>query len=210
MDPLSAVSIRAHFDRFPASVKGAFVLRGIDGDPHQVSIAEARLTPAVGSGRTIGLEPAIVDVAPGLDVFVPFEFAIGELEPGWYQFECDAAVDGTAATFPGGKRFCVAWPRAAARRGSVDLGAVLGASPSKVMIERVEFAGDHTTIKIAVDPPAAPTLRLSVDGTRHPVVDSEFDEASGRGTVTAYPVLRTQGSMRIEATGGDGVEVPLP
>ena len=32
----AASSIRAHFERFPATVKGAFVLRGADRDPHQV------------------------------------------------------------------------------------------------------------------------------------------------------------------------------
>ena len=31
------VSIRAHYERFPATVKGAFVLRGSDRDPHLVS-----------------------------------------------------------------------------------------------------------------------------------------------------------------------------
>jgi hypothetical protein len=210
MDPLTAVSIRAHFDRFPASVKGAFVLRGIDGDPHLVSIAEARLAATGAKGRPIDLAPATVDVAPGLDVFVPFEFPIGELEPGWYGLECDAAVDGTSATFPGGKRFCVSWPRAAARRGSVELGSVLGAPASKVTIERVELAGDRATITIAADPPADPSLRLMVDGSRLPVVETVVDADSGTGTVTAYPVLRTHGSLRIDLAGGDGVDVPLP
>ena len=31
-----AVSVRAAYERFPVSVKGAFLLRGADGLPHQV------------------------------------------------------------------------------------------------------------------------------------------------------------------------------
>jgi hypothetical protein len=210
MDPRAAVSIRAHYDTFPASVKGAFVLRGIDGDPHLVAIDRARLAPAAGEGRPIGLESVTVDVAPGLDVFVPFEFPIGELEPGWYGLECDAAVDGISATFPGGKRFCVSWPRASARRGSVELGSVIGRSSAKITIERVDLASDRTTIAVVVEPPSDPSLRLSVDGARLPVVDASVDAESGRGTVMAYPVLRTHGSLRIHVSGGDGVDVPLP
>ena len=37
-----AVSVRAAYERFPVSVKGAFLLRGADGLPHQVRIESAR------------------------------------------------------------------------------------------------------------------------------------------------------------------------
>ncbi|MEX0755791.1 MAG: hypothetical protein WD206_00325 [Actinomycetota bacterium] len=210
MDPLSAISIRSHFDRFPATIKGAFVLGGVDGDPHQVSIAEARLAPVGGRGSSIDLAPAIVDVAPGLDVFVPFEFQIADLPPGWYGLECEAAVDGVTATFPGGKRFCVAWPRAATRRGAVELGTVLAASGGKITVERVELAGDHSTVHAAVDPPEPPRLTVRVDGAPLPVLDTTIDEETGRGALTVYPVLRTQAAMRIEVPGGDGIDIRLP
>ena len=78
------ISIRAHFERFPATVKGAFVLRGEGRDPHQVRIearARARAGRAHGS-QPIDLEPVTLDVAPNLDLFVPFEFPVTELEAG--------------------------------------------------------------------------------------------------------------------------------
>ncbi|MEX2275387.1 MAG: hypothetical protein WEA10_07490 [Actinomycetota bacterium] len=210
MDPLAAVQIKAHFDRFPATVKGAFVLHGIDGDPHQVSIEKARLTPPGEEGRSIGLEPTIVEVAPGLDVFVPFEFAIADLQPGWYGFECDAAVDGAQGVFPGGKRFCVPWSRAAVRRGTVEVAKELSGPDGRVAIEKIECGGDHSTIRVVADPPGAPTLRLTVDGAPLPVLETDVDPESGAGSVSAYPLLRAHTSMRIDLPGGDGVDVPLP
>ena len=205
------ISVRARFERFPATVKGAFIVRGEDPDPHQVVFREARVVSVGGrDAHEIPMGSTTLDVAPRRDVFVPFEMGVTDLDPGWYELECDLDVDGRPATFPGGKRFCVSWPRAAARRGSVELGSVLGAPASKVTIERVELAGDRATITIAADPPADPSLRLMVDGSRLPVVETVVDADSGTGTVTAYPVLRTHGSLRIDLAGGDGVDVPLP
>ena len=51
------ISIRSRFEKFPASVKGAFVVRGEDTDPHQVSIVEARVARFPGGqGRPIGVD----------------------------------------------------------------------------------------------------------------------------------------------------------
>ena len=36
------ISVRARFERFPATVKGAFILRGEDANPHQVVVGGAR------------------------------------------------------------------------------------------------------------------------------------------------------------------------
>ena len=116
MNAEERVSIRAHFERFPATVKGAFVLRGADRDPHQVRIVGARVREvAGGKGIPIGLEPATLDVAPNLDLFVPFEFPITELGAGWYGLECDVAVDGSPSSVQPGKRFAIPWPRATVR-----------------------------------------------------------------------------------------------
>ncbi len=52
------------------------MLRGADRDPHQVRIDAARVREISGrSAAPIGLEPVTLDVAPNLDLFVPFEFA---------------------------------------------------------------------------------------------------------------------------------------
>jgi len=43
-------SLRARFERFPATVKGAFVVRGEDTYPHQVVFHEARVVRVPGPG----------------------------------------------------------------------------------------------------------------------------------------------------------------
>ena len=197
------VSIRASFERFPATVKGAFVLRGADRDPHQVRIDAARVREISGrSAAPIGLEPVTLDVAPNLDLFVPFEFSITELTAGWYGLECDVAIDGDPENVRPPKRFAVPWPRATVRRGNVTVNknARVENGP-RVHVEQVECGGESIRITYATTPPEALSLRLTADGSALTVLDSEFDPASGRGRVTAYPVMRTQSTLTIEVRG---------
>lgn len=210
------ISVRARFERFPATVKGALVVRGEDRDPHQVALREARAVGVAGQeGRRIALTAATLDVAPHRDVFVPFELTVSDLEPGWYGLECDLDVDGTSGTFPGGKRFAVAWPRATVRRGQVRVDHVLAVGPVEVLIEQVECGADSIKVHLVATPPGPVTVRLSADGQRLELLDVEIDESSGRTKVLAYPLLKTHGSLRIELKGrGRGAEasldVPLP
>jgi hypothetical protein len=204
------VAFRAHFERFPASVKGAFVLRAADGDPHQVRIDVAKVREVVGStGRTIDVEPVTLDVAPNLDTFVPFEFALTELSAGWYTLECEVAVDGSPATVRPGDRFAVPWPRATVRRGPVPVRktAQVEGGP-KVRLEQLDCGGDSSTLRY--EAAASVDLRLSADGARVPVLDAGFDEERQAGSVTAYPLLKSQLSLTIEIKGAPAVEVPLP
>ena len=91
------VSVRARFERFPATVKGAFILRGEDADPHQVVFREANVVGlGLGVTKPMPMTSATLDVAPHRDVFVPFEMPVSELEPGWYTMTCDLEVDGVA------------------------------------------------------------------------------------------------------------------
>jgi len=212
-----AVSVRARFERFPATVKGAFIVRGEDRDPHQVVLREARVVGIAGEGsREVPVAPTTIDVAPKQDVFVPFEMTVSDLAPGWYALECDLEVDGRPGTYPGGKRFSVAWPRATVRRGQVrvdrdvDLGGL-----ARVRIEQVDCGGDAIKMGLSVSPPEPISVKLAADGARLEVLDVDLDEATGRGRVTAYPVLRTHGTLRIElkgrARGAEGaVDVVLP
>jgi hypothetical protein len=204
------VAFRAHFERFPASVKGAFVLRAADGDPHQVRIEAARVREVVGStGREIGVEPVTLDVAPNLDTFVPFEFPLTELTAGWYVLECGVAIDGTPATVRPGARFPVPWPRATVRRGAVVVKKTTQVQGGpKVRVEQLEGAGDSVTLRYVA--PESVDVRLSADGARLPVLESAFDPDAGTGTVLAYPLLRSQGSVTIEIRGAPPLEVPLP
>lgn len=210
------LSVRARFERFPATVKGAFILRGEDGDPHQVVFREVRVVGVAGQGsRPISVAAGTLDVAPRHDVFVPFELAITELEPGWYAFECEVDVDGVRQTYPGGRRFAVAWPRATVRRGTVRVDEDVRLGATTVRVEQVECGGEAIKIGLTVDPPGPLTVRLSAGDARIEILEIELDETTGRGKVTAYPLMRTDTGLRIEVKGkGRGaegtVDVKLP
>jgi hypothetical protein len=192
------VAIRAHYEKFPATVKGAFVLRGSDRDPHQVAIREARLVEGSGRGaQPIGLSPAVIDVAPHRDFFVPFEFAISELEAGWYFLECEVVIDGSPAVVRPGVAFSVSWPRATTRRGTVTIDrAVAPERGPKVQLEQVELTADAVRLHYASEEPV--DLRVFADGDRLPIVAQAFDERSGRGRLSTYPALRTHRRLRID------------
>jgi len=208
------ISVKARFERFPATVKGAFVIRGEDADPHLVVLRAARALPVGASGaRPIEMAPVTLDVVPHRDLFVPFEMPVSDLPPGWYGLECDADVDGTAAIFPGGKRFVVPWPRATVRRGTVRLDETLALEDVKASIEHVECGGESIRLHLVTEPPSPPTVRLSADGETLEVLEVEFDEDTGRGKVTAYPIMRSHSKLRIEVGVGrtkrDAVEIDL-
>jgi hypothetical protein len=202
------LSVRARFERFPATVKGAFILRGEDADPHQVVFKEANVVGiGLAASRPMPIPPATLDVAPHRDVFVPFEIVVSDLEPGWYTMRCELEVDGTPGSFDGGRRFPVAWPRATVRRGQVKVDRTVAVGDAKVVVEQVDCGGDSVKIHLRVDPPGPVTARLSTGGTRLEVLETELDEATGRVKVTAYPVMRGHDSLRIELRGkGRGPE----
>ena len=210
------VAIRAHFERFPATVKGAFVVQAVDGDPHQVVIRGARLVEAAGdSDRPIELPRVTLQAAPRSDLFVPFEFGVTELSAGWYGLEVDVDVDGRPLTVEAGKRFAVAWPRASVRRGAVPVDGKLGADDGPVVsIDRVDCSGDSIKVHFAAD--AMAELRLAADARPLPVLETEYDEGSGTGVATAYPLLKTDVMLRIELAGSSrgkaagALDVALP
>jgi hypothetical protein len=199
------VAIRAKFERFPAAVKGAFLLRGADGLPHQVRLADARAAElAGGEPRPVGVESVVLEVSPTQETFVPFEISTIDMPSGWYRLECDVVVDGEPTTASPGDRFSMSWPRAAVRRGTVTIGAKVDA----VSIESLECLGDSIRIVFAADAP--PRLSLAVDGGPHAVLDIEYEQESGRGRVIAYPVMRADQRLAINLGAGPPVEVALP
>jgi hypothetical protein len=162
------------------------------------------------------MAPATLDVAPHRDVFVPFEMPVSELEPGWYTMTCDLEIDGTFGTHDGGRRFSVPWPRSTVRRGQVKPArdVELG-DGTKVLVEQVDCVGDSIKLHLLVDPPGPVSVKLAADGARLEVLEAEVDETSGRARITAYPLMRTVRTLRIElrgsGKGADGtVEVELP
>jgi hypothetical protein len=206
------LSVRARFERFPATVRGAFILRGEDRDPHQVQVVRARAVAVTGRvSRDVPIASATLDVAPHRDVFVPFELMVADLEPGWYGFELDLEVDGNAAIYPGGRRFAVPWPRATVRRGQirVDRTVALG-DRATAAVDHVDCGGDSIKLAVAVQPAMPVQVRLLADGARLETLETETDEATGRTRVTAYPLLRATGVLRIELRArGRGAEAVL-
>lgn len=204
------VSIRAHFERFPATLKGAFVLRGNDADPHQVRIEAARVAELAGrAGQPMGVEPVTLDVAPHLDLFVPFEVPLLDLAPGWYRLELDVTIDGDAGVVHPGDRFVVAWPRGSMRRGSASVGRAIEAGATTVTILQVDCAPDG--VRVSYEAPARLGLSIAADDVLLPLVDEGFDEESRRGTVMTYPAAKSQVRLAITARGADRpIEIDLP
>ena len=209
------ISVRARFERFPATVKGAFIFRGEDPDPHQVVVGGARVSSlGAGGSSPMPLTPVTLDVVPHRDVFVPFEVPVSDLEPGWYTLMCDVEVDGSPATFDGGRRFSVSWPRATVRRGQVKVGRRVRLGDQTVHVERVDCSGDSIRLSLRADPPGGVTLKLFADGRRLQVLEMEQDEDSGHAKATAYPLMRADEVLRIELRGrargtGDAIDVSL-
>ena len=199
------VSIRAHVERFPATMKGAFVMRAADGDPHQLRLEDARVAEVGGRARLpLGIDAAVLDVAPNLDLFIPFEFPTTELEAGWYRLECEIVIDGSPAVVHPGDRFAMPWPRAAVRKGQVTIGKRAG----DVRLGDLECAADH--LQIDYEATKAPRVKLSADGASHPVLDVEHEDGTSAGRILAYPALRTQDRLAIEVKGEPPIEITLP
>jgi hypothetical protein len=120
-DERQPVLVQTRYDRFPATVKGAFVLRGGDANPHLVRVVRAMIQPVSGGeAKDIAMGHVDVDVAPGRDLFVPFEAGIAELDPGWYVIAAEMQVDGSILLESASRPFSVAWPRGEVRTGSVS------------------------------------------------------------------------------------------
>jgi hypothetical protein len=197
------ISVRARFERFPATVKGAFIFRGEDANPHQVVVGSARVA-ALGPGGSgpVPMAPVTLDVVP-------------HREPGWYTLVCDVDVDGSPATYDGGRRFSVPWPRATVRRGAVKVGREVKLEDAIVHVEQVDCSGDSIKVHLTVEPASEVTLKLFADGRRLQVLELDLDEETGRGKATAYPLMRADGSLRVELRGrGKGseasIDIPLP
>jgi hypothetical protein len=184
-------------------------MRGADGNPHQVRIEDTRAVELAGHGAVpIGVTPATLEVAPNRDLFVPFEFPVAELSPGWYEIECDVAVDGSPQTVRPGSRFAVPWPRGATRRDHVGVGTSVDVGGEKVRIDRVECRADSVQVLYKG---AEAQLTLSADGARLPAIDATFDPETGAGGVTAYPLLKTQTVLTVAVKGaGHPIDVRLP
>jgi hypothetical protein len=199
------ISLRARFERFPATVKGAFVLRGEDADPHQVAVRAGRLVRLPGGPvRDLPLGAITLDAPPHQDVFVPFEASILDLEPGWYGFEVDLEVDGSPSAYPGDRRFSIPWPRGSVRTGAIRVERDVEVGEATVHVDRIQCTSDAVTVRARVAPPVPVGVALRADGQPVHVIGLVLDETTGDLTVSAYPVLRRHERLRVEFQAGRG------
>ena len=184
-------------------------MRGADGNPHQVRLEEASAIELAGHGTvSMGVPPATLDVAPNRDLFVPFEFPVADLASGWYAIVCRVVIDGSPETVRPGARFTVPWSRGATRRDHVRVGRSVTLGGGKVRLDELECHAD--SVELRYGGPEA-TITLTADGASVPVLETSFDAEAGTGSVTAYPLLKTQQVVTIAVKGaGDPVEVGLP
>jgi hypothetical protein len=146
-DDRPPVLVQTRYDRFPATVKGAFVLRGGDANPHLVRVVRAGIESlSGGTAKDIPMGNVDVDVAPGRDLFVPFEGGIAELEPGWYVITAELLIDGGVSERATSRPFSVAWPRAQVRTGTVQLGESVHVGGATLVVDRVELKSDRVIL----------------------------------------------------------------
>jgi hypothetical protein len=209
------VRLQTRFERFPASIKGAFVLRGGDGDPHAVWFDWASVVriPS-GPRRPIALEERQLDVAPNRDLFVPFEVPVAEMEPSWYAVESSLRVDGARSYTYVGRPFTIPWPRSEVRKGTIHLSKTIRAGASSFHVERVELGWDTAAVlwqpkgagegKAASDEIAAgPRALLIADEEELEELPdqagSKLSEPRGpqERRSLSYPVMRSARSLRL-------------
>ncbi len=201
--PDRPVSVETVFDRVPASVRGAVVVRALDREPHQIRLLGAEVVTAHDLGRAVqpvAAERATVDVAPHREVLIPFDVPFAGLEPGWYCVVAEVEVDGgTRLRGPedGGKRFVVPWPSGEVRRGDLRPHLEVGGA----VIERIELKSDRTAVRWRPpeDGPDA-RLRIRAGSRRLPVLD--VTEERGVRITMAHPVPKGATRLDLEVTAG--------
>jgi hypothetical protein len=229
-DQALPVQVQTRYERFPASLKGAFVMQGSDGNPHVVQIESAQVARIPGGpGKPFAVEAGIVDVAPSRDLFVPFEAPVSEIEPGWYVVESTVKVDGGRTFVFASRPFAVPWPRNDVRRGAIAVERTVQAGRGKVRIDRVEMGGDAAAVvwwpeeqstdqppSVGSHSPASESgghveAVLIADGRPLDVLPEQAGRA-GRGDVRSrgehrtlsYPVPRSTRSLAVGVRVGSG------
>ena len=213
------VTVDVVFERFPASIRGAVVIRGADPEPHQVRLVGASVVESHAPGRSVSpvsVDSVIVDMAPHGEVLVPFDVSFTTLDPGWYSVIAEVAVDGTArARGPeAGKRFVVPWPEGEVRRGEVKAGLDIDVPGSAaVTIDRIECRPDRAVVRwrhAPGEPAEFGDLRVLSGTRRLPVLESSHDPGTGSRTTVVHPVLRRYRRLVFEVDHRNSSGRPSP
>jgi hypothetical protein len=192
------VGVDAVFERFPASVRGAIVIRGEDPEPHQIRLDRASVIDPRGRAvHEIPMAETVVDISPRGEILVPFDIPFATLDPGWYGVAAGVLVDGQARVRgpQAGKRFLVPWPGDQVRRGPVEAGLALGAGRT---VGRVECRPDRATVRWHAPAEDRGELRVVAEGERLPELSGSADPASGDRSTVVYPVLKRHRELTFE------------
>jgi hypothetical protein len=222
------VLVRTVFERFPITIKGAFVLRGGDAFPHQVRFERAAVAriPA-GPDREVPVEQTPLDVAPRRDLFLPFEATIADLAPAWYVVRSDVLIDGAVRQQHDSKPFAVAWPRGAMRTGSAAVGRRVPLRTGAVVIEKLELRTDRAEVLWRFEAEGAgdatrpdPSFSVRTAGPAPspgvvleplPAVAAGGPDApGGRRRAVTYPVPKDATALAVHVTGRDGETKVVP
>ena len=205
--------MKTRFERFPASIKGAFVIQGADGNPHAVRIASAWVARIPGGARRpVPLEDQMVDVAPARDLFVPFEAGSADLVPSWYAVESSMQVDGGRSYEFSSRPFVIPWPKGEVRRGSTRLERRVRVGDRSFVLDRLELGADSSSVVWRAEGGHGETaveVAVVADGSRLEVLPasvgalrSEFRTVADERRTISYPVLRTVRSLALQVRVG--------
>jgi hypothetical protein len=214
-EPTPPVSVGTVFERFPASVRGAVVVRALDREPHQIRLLAVRVVQAHDVAKEVHRAPVeltTIDVAPHREVLLPFDVPFSELGPGWFCVLADVEVDGgRELTGPegGGKRFGVPWPAEEVRRVDLKPNLKVGGA----VVERIQSKADRTEIRWRPPIGADVDLKVAAGRRRLPVVESSDDPKTGLRTTVTRPLPRATRQLDLELIRGrdrDAASVDLP
>jgi hypothetical protein len=194
--------VQTRYDRFPATVKGAFVLRGGDAYPHTARLVSAALARVPGgSAKEVPMGDLQVDIAPARDLFVPFEAGTADLDPGWYVIASEVLVDGSLVMAGASRPFSVPWPRGEVRTGSLPLAASATAGGASFRADRVDLKTDRSVVVWREEAGAVEgvEVRLAADGRPlDPVPGPAGPEGrSGDRKALFYPVPRSARDIEV-------------
>lgn len=207
------LQVKTRFERFPASIKGAFVIQGADGNPHGVRIVSASIARLpTGARRPVPLEDQMVDVAPARDLFVPFEAGSADLTPSWYAIESSMQVDGGRSYEFSSRPFVIPWPKGEVRRGSTRLDRRVRLGERSFVLDRLELGADSASVVWRVEGghgEAAIEVAVVADGSRLEVLPAsvaslrpEFRTGGDERRTISYPVLRAVRSLALQVRVG--------
>lgn len=214
-DPGQPLEVRTRFERFPLAIKGAFVMRGADGNPHAARVVEAVVERVPSGARhPFPVEDRLVDVAPTRDLFVPFEAPVNELPSGWYVIASSVEVDGRRPVPFTSRPFTVPWPRNDVRRGTVRVDRFLEVAGEPVRLVRLEMGADSAALVWdapgGADPPLGHRVRrslaVSVDGSRLDVLPDDVRSdlgPPGEHVVLTYPIPRSGRQVEVATAEGE-------